>query len=123
MIRLTGTLAASLLMLGCASTPPPDALREEAEASLRAALAADADEHAPIELRFARERIDGARLALEERKPARAERLYEQSIINSELAIAKTAAALAREAVRRQTAANDELRADLGGDALEEGGR
>lgn len=77
------------------------------------ALAAGADDRAPIELRFAREKLAGARLAMEERDFERAARLLNQSIVNSELAVAKTAAASAREAARRQQAANDILRTEL----------
>ncbi|MEM9302912.1 MAG: DUF4398 domain-containing protein [Pseudomonadota bacterium] len=109
---LSGALLA-ILLAGCASTPPPDGLRSTAEGALASAEAADAEEHAPIELRFAREKLAGARLAVEERDYARAARLLEQSLVNSELAMAKTAAAKAREAVRRQDAANAELRSDL----------
>ena len=49
-------------------------------------------EHAPLELRFAREKLAGARLALEERNNARVQRLLDEVEINSELAIAKAAA-------------------------------
>ena len=80
---------------------------------LENAVAAGADEYAPIELRFAREKLAGARLAIEDRDFETASRLLNQSIVNSDLAMAKTDAAQVREAVRRQQAANEQLRADL----------
>ena len=112
-MRSLGPLTILLLLIGCASTPPPSGLLEEAEAMLENSVAAGADEYAPIELRFAREKLAGARLAIEDRDFESASWLLNQSIVNSELAMAKSDAARARDAVRRQQAANDKLRADL----------
>lgn len=78
------------------------------------AVADGGEEHAPIEIRFAREKLAGARLAVEERNHARAARLAEQSMVNSELALAKIAAARARAETREQEISNELLREDLG---------
>ena len=102
-----------LLLAACASTPPPTGLLEEAATAVERAEQAGAEEHAPIELRFAREKLSGARLATDDGDNEKAWMLSEQSIINAELAVAKTAAAIARAAARAQQQANDELRAEL----------
>jgi hypothetical protein len=101
------------LCVSCASTPPPDDLLTEAESAIARAEASGAVEHAPIELRLARERLAGARLSVEQREYARAIRLAQQTIVNCDLAVAKTAAAKARDASRQQEEANRKLSADL----------
>lgn len=104
----------TLAIAACASSPPPSGLLDEATLAIQRAESSGAVEHAPIELRLARERLAGARLAIEERDNARAARLAEQAQVNSELAEAKTAAARAREAARAQEQDNRELQDDLG---------
>jgi hypothetical protein len=98
----------------CASAPAPDSSFTDAKAAISRAEKMGAIEHAPLELRFAREKLAGARLALEERNNARALRLLDEVQINSELAIAKAAAAVAREASRKQEASNRQLKNELG---------
>ncbi len=102
-----------LALVGCASAPRDTGFLDQAEAAIAAAEAAGAVEHAPLEIRFAREKLVGARLAAADRDYDRAHRLVRQSLINSELATVKSAAAKAREATRAARRANDELRRDL----------
>ena len=106
-------ILAVVQIAACASTPAPDGMFDAAQAAIRRAESMGAVEHAPLELRFAREKLAGARLALEERDNARALRLLEEVQINSELAIAKAAAADAREASRKQEASNRLLKSEL----------
>ena len=98
----------------CASTPTPDSAFDDAQVAIRRAETMGGVEHAPLELRFAREKLAGARLAVEERNNARALRLLAEVQINSELAIAKAAAAVAREASRKQEESNRILKDELG---------
>lgn len=111
LIMLILTLAQ---LTACASAPAPDNSFADAQAAIKRAESMGAIEHAPLELRFARERLAGARLALEERNNARALRLLDEVQINSELAIAKAAAAVARVASRKQEASNRQLKNELG---------
>ena len=106
-------ILAVVQIAACASTPAPDGMFDAAQAAIRRAESMGAVEHAPLELRFAREKLAGASLALEERDNARAQRLLEEVQINSELAIAKAAAADAREASRKQEASNRLLKSEL----------
>lgn len=101
-------------LTACASAPAPDHSFADAQSAIKRAESMGAIEHAPLELRFARERLAGARLAMEERNNARALRLLEEVQINSDLAIAKAAAAVAREASRKQEASNQQLKNELG---------
>lgn len=107
-------LGALLLALaGCASAPKDTGFLDQASAAIAAAEAAGAVEHAPLEIRFAREKLAGARLAVADRDYDRARRLVRQSMINSELATVKSAAAKAREATRAARRANEELEREL----------
>lgn len=114
-IRSMVTGALVLALAGCASAPQDTGFLDQAEAAIAAAEAAGAVEHSPLEIRFAREKLTGARLAVADRDYDRAHRLVRQSLINSELATVKSAAAKAREATRAARRANDELKRDLEG--------
>jgi hypothetical protein len=68
--------------------------------------------YAPLELRYAAEQLDQA-LQLQERgETAQARQLLEQSLVNSDLAVAKSRLGRTREAVQVQAAANEQLRGD-----------
>ncbi len=108
-----------LVIGACASTPPPVDLLADAEAAVAQAQASEAPARAPLELRFANEKLASARLAMNQGDYGQAQRLAEQAVITSELARAKAAAAAAREASRNQRNENRELRENLG---LETGG-
>ena len=55
----------SLLLVACAGArPSPDAF-EDAEAAIQAAIRAGAEDHAPVELRFAREKLAEAHRGVE----------------------------------------------------------
>jgi hypothetical protein len=102
-----------LLLTACsAAKPAPDAF-EAAERAIDAAVRAGAEEHSPVELRFARERLDEARQGMEYRQYDKAILLIEQSEINSELAIEKTRTATVRAQVAERTRENVILREDF----------
>jgi len=106
-------ILATLLMASCAtSQPAPDAFNN-AEEAIDAAVAAGAEEHSPVELRFAREKLAEARKGMEVRQYDKSIVLIEQSEINSELAIEKTRAALMRAKVAELMRENEILREDL----------
>ncbi len=113
MQRIISSGALALLFCACASNPPDTAFLNSAVAAIAQAEAAGAVEHAPLEIRFAREKLAGARLAVADRDYQRARRLALQSSINSELAVVKSAAAKAREATRAQRRSNAELEREL----------
>lgn len=103
------------LLAACASTPPGPEIFESAERALEAAKRAGAEELSPVELRFARERLDLARQAVENKKYAAAGLAIEQSEINSELAIEQSRAAIARREVNDLRRSNEVLREELTG--------
>lgn len=103
-----------LLAAACASPPPPAGFLDEADAAVLRAAGVGALEYAPLELRYAREKLAEARAALETRDHEQAQWLARESQVNSELAIAKTVAAQAREASRAKAEEIERLREDLG---------
>ena len=80
------------------------------------ALAAEAAVYAPVELRFAQERVAQAREALAAGDHKRAARLAAQAAADAELAMARARVAHLRAAADAQAAENAKLRAELLGD-------
>ncbi len=102
-----------LLLAACATSQPgPDAFAS-AERAIAAAEAAGADEHAPVEMRFAREKLDEARLGVERRQYDVSFYLIEQAEINAELAIEKSRAAVLRREVNEARRSNEVLGEEL----------
>ena len=103
----------TLLLASCATPKPaPDAF-DDAEQAIDAAIRAGAEEHSPVELRFAREKLAEARKGMEYRQYDKSIYLIEQSEINSELAIEKSRAADVRAKVAELTRENEILREDF----------
>ena len=112
-MRLLGFLLLLTLLSACATPKPaPDAFND-AEEAIDAAVAAGAEEHSPVELRFAREKLEEARKGMEYKSYEKAIYLVEQSEINSELAIAKSRAAITRGQVTEAARENAILREDF----------
>ena len=107
-------IAAVLLALtACTTTPPGPEGVNSAEAAITAAEAAGGDEFAPVEMRFAREKLEVAKKGMEKQKYEVANYLVDQSEINSELAIQKSRAAKKRRQVNELQKNNEELEARL----------
>jgi len=112
-MRKTAIVFLTLLLAACATPKPaPDAF-EDAEQAINEAVEAGAEEHSPVELRFAREKLAEARKGMEVRQYDKSFYLIEQSEINSELAIAKSRAAVMRARVADLTRENEILREEF----------
>lgn len=112
-MRYLALLLLPLLLTACAAAKPaPDAF-DAAERAIDAAVRAGAEEHSPVELRFAREKLGEARQGVEYRQYDKAIVLIEQSEINSELAIEKTRTAMVRAQVAERTRETEILREDF----------
>jgi hypothetical protein len=104
---LTGTI---LLVGACASTPPaPTQSIDAARTAITTAEKADAGRYAVVELGEARQKLSAAEKAVTEMNMLAAERLAQQSLVEAELASARTETAKA-------VAVNKEM--NQGADAL-----
>lgn len=112
-MRKTAIVLFTLLLAACAAPKPaPDAF-VDAEQAINAAVEAGAEEHSPVELRFAREKLAEARKGMEVRQYDKSIVLIEQSEINSELAIEKSRAAVMRAKVADLIRENEILREEF----------
>ncbi len=102
-----------LLLSACATTKPADNSFSSAEIAIETAVQAGAEEHSPVELRFAREKLAEAHKGMEYKQFDKAIYLIDQSEINSELALAKTRAALIRGKVTDLARENEILREEF----------
>lgn len=101
------------LLAACTTPKPaPDAF-DDAEQAMDAALRAGAEEHSPVELRFAREKLAEAHKGMDYKQYDKSIYLIEQSEINSELAIEKSRAAIIRAKVAELARENEILREDF----------
>ena len=112
-MRILVVIIFTLLLASCTTVKPaPDAFND-AEEAIEAAIRAGAEEHSPVELRFAREKLAEARKGMEVKQYDKSIYLIEQSEINSELAIEKSRTAEIRANVSEQTRENEILREDF----------
>jgi hypothetical protein len=102
-----------LLLSACATTKPAPNAFNGAEQAIDAAVEAGAEEHSPVELRFAREKLAQAHSDTERKHYDEVPFLIDQSQINSELAIEKSRAAIIRGKVSDLARQNEILREDI----------
>lgn len=112
-MKLTLILIVCLLLVACVAPRPDADVFDSAQAAIQSAESAGGDEFAPVEMRFAREKLDSARLAMEKQKFGVVVYLTEESEINSELAIEKSRTARSRRQVNELRKSNEELEASL----------
>ena len=98
-----------LVLAACTTVRPDPSILDTAEQAIQAAEAAGGDEFAPVEMRFAREKLASARIGMEKEKYEVAVYLVEESEINSELAIEKSRTAKTRRRVNELRKSNEEL--------------
>lgn len=89
----------ALLLAACGPTRPPPDVLGNAPQRLASARSAGAPTYAPLELRFAEEKLKQARQASQEGEYTDASNLAAESSVNSELAMAKAKLGKLRESV------------------------
>jgi hypothetical protein len=106
-------LLGTIVLVSCATPKPPEDAFASAERAIDAAVQAGAEQHAPVELRFAREKLAEARKGMEYKQFDKSFYLIDQSEINSELAIEKSREAVVRAALSEQVKQNEVLLEDF----------
>ena len=102
-----------LSLAGCATEKPkPDAFAA-ANQAIEEAVKVGAEQHAPVELRFAREKLAEAQKGMDYKQYDKVDYLLEQSEINASLAIEKTNAAILRGQVADLARQNEILKEDF----------
>jgi hypothetical protein len=112
-MRILVAIIFTLLLASCTTVKPAPNAFNDAEQAIEAAIRAGAEEHSPVELRFAREKLAEARKGMEVKQYDKSIYLIEQSEINSELAIEKSRTAVIRAKVSEQASENEILREDF----------
>ena len=102
-----------LALTACVTVRPGMEIFEPAEKIIQAAVAAGGDEFAPVEMRFAREKLASAQKGMEKQKYEVAVYLVDEAQINAELAIEKSRTARLRRQVNELRKSNEELEASL----------
>lgn len=102
-----------LTLAGCAAAKPQPEGFTNAQKAIDAAVKAGAEQNAPVELRFAREKLAEAQKGMEYKQYDKVDYLLEQSEINSILATEKTGAAILRGQVAELSRQNEILREDF----------
>ena len=106
-------LFSAILLLSCATPKPSTDAFNSAERGIESAIQAGAEQHAPVELRFAREKLAEARKGMEQKSYEKAFYLIDQSEINSELAVEKSREARVRAELAEQQKLNEVLSEDF----------
>lgn len=112
-MKLILTSFVCLLLAACATVRPNPEIFANADDIIQAAEAAGGDEFAPVEMRFAREKLASAHLGVERQKYGVVVYLVEEAEINAELAIEKSRTARLRRRVNELRKSNDELNESL----------
>ena len=113
-IGLPAIAGVAIAMTGCASIPPPIEQIAVSKAALIRASSAGSNEHAPVELRSATEKMSAAELAMSKEDYLRAQNLAEQAQVDAKLAETKSALAKAQLAVGNAEESNRILREEIG---------
>ena len=109
-LLLLVSMVTLIVLASCASPKPKPEAFTSAEQGIDAAIRAGAEQHSPVELKFAREKLAEARQGMDLKQYDKALYLIEQSEINSELAIEKSRAAIVRSRVAELSEENERLR-------------
>lgn len=113
MHRVGVTVAAAIFMAGCASNPGPIEQMAVSRAAVSNANSAGANEFAPLQLKSAMEKMDGAERAMAGRDYVRARLLAEEAQVDAELAAAAARSAKAEKAADAMQEDNRVLRKEI----------
>jgi hypothetical protein len=102
-----------LVLAACVAPRPDPEILVSIDKSIQLAEAAGGDEFAPVEMRFAREKLASANLAMEKQKYEVVVYLAQEAEINAELAIEKSRTAKSRRQANELRKNNEVLHEKL----------
>lgn len=103
----------AISMIGCASMPAPTEQLAVSKAAVTSAARNGGNEYAPLELKSAMEKMDGAERAMAEEDYPLATRLAEQALLDAKLAQTKTDLAKMQKSVDDSEESNRVLREEI----------
>ncbi len=106
-------VAGVLMIVGCATLPPPTAELDAARQAVAGAEAADADQYAPTALDSARRELQAAQAAMERKRSSDARALALAAATDGDLARVRSRAQTTRAALLQLQAEVDRLRSQL----------
>jgi hypothetical protein len=113
MMRKLFVVLVVLIFSACSvPKPQPDSF-VNAEQAIQLAEQVGAEQHSPVELRFAREKLEEAHKGVEYKQYDKTFYLIEQAEINADLAVEKTKAAIVRARVSELAKENAVLRQEF----------
>ncbi len=112
-VGLVGIAGLTMLMVGCASMPPPTEQIAVSKATVSRAVSVGGNEYAPMELRSATEKMNAAEEAMDNEEYLKARRLAEQAQLDASLAETRAALAKAQQAVKSAEESNRVLRLEI----------
>ncbi len=104
---------ATAFVAGCASIPAPTEQFAVSKAAMADAVNAGAPEHAPFEMKTARDKLDRANVALVANDNDRARQLAEQAEVDAKLAEVKARSVKAQQAAAVSSESTRVLREEL----------
>lgn len=103
----------AIFMVGCASIPAPTEQLAVSKAAVTSATRSGGNEFAPLELKSAMEKMEGAERAMDAKDYPLAKRLAEQAQLDAKLAETKAGLAKAQKAVDDAQESNRVLREEI----------
>ncbi|MHB1236727.1 MAG: DUF4398 domain-containing protein [Gallionella sp.] len=107
------TVAATIFIAGCASTPAPTEQMIISRVAINNANGAGSNEYAPVQLKSATEKMKGAEQAMADKDYQRARQLAEEAQVDAQLAEAMTSSAKAQKAADAVQEDNRVLRKEI----------
>lgn len=104
---------AAIIMVGCASMPAPTEQLAVSKAAVASATRSGGNEFAPLELKSAMEKMEGAERAMGAKDYPLAKRLAEQAQLDAKLAETKAGLAKAQKSVDDAQESNRVLREEI----------
>ncbi|NOT83831.1 MAG: DUF4398 domain-containing protein [Methylococcaceae bacterium] len=111
--NISVTVAAALLINGCASMPAPTEQLAVSKVAVDSANSAGGNEVAPLQLKSAMEKMDAAERAMAAEDYALAKQLAEQAQVDAQLAAAMARSAKAQKAASALQEDNRVLRQEI----------